>query len=145
MISGSVADAKHIYFGMSDTNLPVGLDKRTGQPVLEHDTKVWTCATPVLAGAAAYGASMRGELFALDAATGRQQLSWRTPGSLADDFGLLDAKSGKFDSRRLFEGPQPMLASVEHVKRLGAYISTPAWHDGQLIAVTADGRTLFFR
>lgn len=145
VISGSVVDAKHVYFGTSDTNLLVGLDKRTGQPVFEHDAKVWTYATPVLAGAAVYGASMRGELFALDAATGRQQWSWRTPESLADDFGLLDAKSGKFDSKRLFEGPQSMLSSIEHVKRLGAFISTPAWHDGQLIAVTADGRILFFR
>ena len=145
VISGAVADARHVYFGTSDTNLLVGLDKRTGQRLFEHDTKVWTYATPVLAGGTVYGASMRGELFALDAASGRQQWSWRTPESLADDFGLLDAKSGKFDSKRLFEGPQSMLASIEHVKRLGAFISTPAWNDGQLIAVTADGRILFFR
>ncbi|HEY0584745.1 MAG TPA: PQQ-binding-like beta-propeller repeat protein [Pseudoduganella sp.] len=145
VISGAAADADRVYFGTSDTNLLVGLDKRTGQPLFEHDTRVWTYATPVLVGGTVYGASMRGELFALDAATGRPTWSWRTPESLADEFGMLDAKSGRFDSKRMFEGPQSMPASIEHVKRLGAFISTPAWHDGQLIAVTADGRILFFR
>ncbi|MGW8394061.1 outer membrane protein assembly factor BamB family protein [Pseudoduganella sp. HUAS MS19] len=145
VISGAVASGKGVYFGTSDTNLLVGLDKRSGQPLFEHDTKVWTYATPVLAGGTVYGASMRGELFALDATTGKAQWSWRTPESLANDFGLLDAKSGKFDSKRLFEGPQSMLATIEHVKRLGAFISTPVWHDGQLIAATADGRVMFFR
>ena len=144
VISGAVADAGNVYFGTSDTNLLVGLDKRSGRPLFEHDTKVWTYATPVLAGGTVYGASMRGELFALDAATGRQQWSWRTAESTADDFRLLDPKSGKFDSKRLFGGPQSMLASLEHVKRLGAFIATPVWHEGRLIAATADGRLLFF-
>ncbi|SFG60562.1 Outer membrane protein assembly factor BamB, contains PQQ-like beta-propeller repeat [Duganella sp. CF458] len=145
VISGAVADAQHVYFGTSDTNLLVGLDKRSGQPLFEHDTKVWTYATPLLAGRIVYGASMRGELFALDATTGKLQWSWRTPESLADDFGLLDASTGKFNGQRLFEGPQSMLASLEHVKKLGAFMSTPVWHEGQLIAATADGRILFFR
>ena len=145
IISGAVADARHVYFGTSDTNLLVGLDKSTGQPVFEHDTRVWTYATPVLARGTVFGASMRGELFALDAATGRQQWSWHTPESKADEFGMLDPKTGKFNSKRMFEGPHTLLASLEHVKRLGAFISTPVWHDGQLIAVTADGRIMFFR
>lgn len=145
VISGAVANDKGVYFGTSDSNLLVGLDKRSGQPLFEHDARVWTYATPVLVGGTVYGASMRGELFALDAMAGKPQWSWRTPESLADDFGLLDAKSGKFDGKRLFEGPQSMLASIELVKRLGAFISTPVWHEGQLIAATADGRLLFFR
>ncbi|WP_342119340.1 outer membrane protein assembly factor BamB family protein [Pseudoduganella sp. OTU4001] len=145
IISGAVTDARHVYFGTSDTNLLVGLDKRTGQAVFEHDTKVWTYATPVLAGGVVYGASMRGELFALEAATGKPQWSWRTPESQADDFGLLEPKTGKFDSKRMFEGPHSIHASLEHVKRLGAFIATPVWHEGQLIAATADGRLLFFR
>jgi hypothetical protein len=53
--------------------------------------------------------------------------------------------TGKFNGKRLFEGPHSVLASIEHVKRLGAFISTPVWHDGWLIAVTADGRLMFFR
>jgi eukaryotic-like serine/threonine-protein kinase len=145
VISGAVADDRHVYFGTSDTNLLVGLDKRTGRPLFEHNTKVWTYATPVLAGGTVFGASMRGELFALDAATGRQQWAWRTPESKADEFGLLDPTSGKFDSKRMFEGPHSILASLEYVKRLGAFLATPLWHDGRLIAVTADGRLLFFR
>ena len=145
IISGAVADDRHVYFGTSDTNLLVGLDKRSGQPLFEHDTKVWTYATPVKVGGTVYGASMRGELFALDAGTGKQLWSWRTAESKADEFSLLDPQTGKFNSKRMFEGPHSILASLEHVKRLGAFISTPVWHDGQLIAVTADGRILFFR
>jgi outer membrane protein assembly factor BamB len=145
VISGAVANAQNVYFGTSDTNLLVGLDKRTGLPLFEYDSKVWTYATPVLAGGTVFGASMRGELFALDAATGKAQWSWRTEESRADEFGLLDGKTGKFNGKRLFEGPHSVLASIEHVKRLGAFISTPVWHDGWLIAVTADGRLMFFR
>lgn len=144
-ISGAVADAGKIYVGTSDTNLLVALDKQSGQPVFEHDSKVWTYTTPVLAGGAVIGASMRGELFALDAASGKPQWSWRTPESRADAFGLLDKASGKFDSKRLFEGPHSVPTSIEHVKRLGAFLSSPVWHDGQLVAVTADGRILFLR
>lgn len=145
VISGAAVDATGVYFGTSDTNLLVGLDKRTGRTLFEYDTRVWTYATPLLARGIVYGASMRGELFALDAATGKPQWSWRTPESLANESGMLDAKSGKFDSKRLFEGQQSMLSSIEYVKRLGAFIATPAWHEGQLIAATADGRILFFR
>lgn len=145
VISGAVADARNVYFGTSDTNLLVGLDKHSGRPVFEHDTKVWTYATPVLVGGSVVGASMRGELFALDAASGKPQWSWRTPESLADEFGLLDPQTGKYNSKRLFEGPHSTQASIEHIKRLGAFLGTPVWHDGRLIAVTADGRLLFFR
>jgi hypothetical protein len=30
------------------------------------------------------------------------------------------------------------------VKRLGAFIGSPAWYDGRLIATTATGDVLFF-
>ncbi len=144
IISGAVVDAERVYFGTSDTNLLVALDKRTGKVAYQHDTKVWTYATPVLAEGAVIGATMRGELFALEAAGGKPQWSWRTPESRADEFRLLDAATGRFDTRRLFEGEQTVMTSIEHVKRLGAFIATPLWHDGQLIAATADGRLLFF-
>jgi hypothetical protein len=112
--------------------------------VFEHDTKVWTYATPMLAGDAVVGASMRGELFALDAATGKPRWSWRTPESTADAFGLLDRATGKFDGKRMYEGSHSVMEALEHVKRLGAFLATPVWHDCRLIATTADGRILFF-
>jgi len=144
IVSNAVADGERVYFGTSDTNVLVALDKRTGQVKYEHDTKVWTYATPVLADNAVIGASMRGELFALDAASGKPLWSWRTAESRADAFGLLDRSTGKFDTKRLYEGAQTVMASIEHIKRLGAFVGTPVWHDGQLIATTADGRLLFF-
>ncbi|MQA23409.1 outer membrane protein assembly factor BamB family protein [Rugamonas rivuli] len=144
IISGAAVDAQRVYFGTSDTNLLVALDKRTGKVVYEHDTKVWTYATPVLAGDSVIGATMRGEVFALDAAGGKPAWSWRTPESLADEFRLLDGATGKFDAKRLYEGAHSAMESLEHVKRLGAFVATPLWHDGQLIATTADGRLLFF-
>jgi outer membrane protein assembly factor BamB len=145
IVSGAVADAERVYFGTSDTNLLVALDKRSGKPHFEYDTKVWTYATPVLAEGLVLGASMRGELFALDRASGTPQWSWRTPESTCDAFGMLDTASGKFNTKRMFEGPHSLWASMEHVKRLGAFLSTPLYHEGQLIAATADGRLLFFR
>lgn len=145
ILSGAVSDERQVYFGTSDSNLLVALDKRSGRPLFEYDTKVWAYATPVLCGGTVYGATMRGELFALDAATGKTQWSWRTPESSADEFGLLDPGTGKFNSQRLYQGRHSVLASLEHVRRLGAFIATPVWHDGQLIAAAADGRLLFFR
>ncbi|XLZ70060.1 PQQ-binding-like beta-propeller repeat protein [Massilia sp. SR12] len=144
-ISGAVADAGKVYVGTSDTNLLVALDKQSGQPIFEHDSKVWTYTKPVLAGGMVIGASMRGELFALDAASGKARWSWRTAESQADVFGLLDKASGKFDGKRLYEGPHSVRTSIEQVKRLGAFISSPLWHEGQLVAATADGRLLYFR
>ncbi|WP_035373570.1 outer membrane protein assembly factor BamB family protein [Pseudoduganella violaceinigra] len=144
VLSGAVSDAGSVYFGTSDSNLLVALDKRTGKPLFEHDTKVWTYATPLLSEGAVFGATMRGELFALDAATGKLQWSWRTAESAADEFGLLAPDTGKFNGQRLYEGRHSVLASIEHVKRLGAFIAAPIWHDGQLLAATADGRLLFF-
>lgn len=144
IVSGAVADASNVYFGTSDTNLLVALDKRSGKPVFEHDAKVWTYATPLLVGDAVVGASMRGELFALRASDGHALWSWRTPESLADEWHTMDA-SGKFDSKRLFDAPHTTHEALEHVKRLGAFLGSPLWHDGRLIVATADGRVLFFR
>lgn len=145
VVSGAAADGERVYFGTSDTNRLVALERASGKPVYQHDTKVWTYATPLLLGEAVLGASMRGELFALHAASGQPLWSWRTPESLEDSHGVLDPASGKFNEGRLYGGSTTRYAALEHVKRLGAFLATPLWHDGQLIAATAHGKLLFFR
>lgn len=145
VVSGAVVDAQRVYFGTSDTNRLVALERDSGKPVYQHDTKVWVYATPVLLGDAVLGASMRGELFALHAASGKPLWSWRTPESLADSYGVLDAASGKLNEKRLLGGSMTNNTALEHIKRLGAFLATPLWHEGQLIVATANGKLLFFR
>lgn len=138
-------DADNVYVGTSDTGLLLALDKRSGHERYRFETKVWTFASPLRVADVVVAASMKGELHALDAATGRARWSWRSPGLLANEARVVDAATGKFDNDRMFQGgPHALYSGMEHVKRLGAFIASPAWYDGQLIAATATGEVLFF-
>ncbi len=144
-IAGTAAqDEDSVYVGTSDTNLLLALDKHDGHERLRVDMRTWTFASPLRVGTLLVGASMKGELRVLDAASGRQRWSYRTDESAADAFGIL-AADGKFDTARLYAGgPHALQSALEHVKRLGAFIASPLWHDGQLIAANANGEILFF-
>ena len=138
-------DADRVYVGTSDTGLLLALDKRTGKERYRFETKVWTFASPLRVADVVVAASMKGELHALDAATGRARWSWRSPELLANEARVVDPATGKFDNDRLFKaGPHALYSGLEHVKRLGAFIGSPAWYDGRLIAATATGEVLFF-
>ena len=145
VVATAAVDDKRVYLATSDSGLVLALDKRTGAELYRHSTKVWTFASPVLVGDMLVGASMKGELHGLDAATGRARWSWRTEALAANASRIVDPATGKFDGKRLFEGgTHAMESALEHVKRLGAFAATPTWHDGRLIAVTATGEVLFF-
>jgi outer membrane protein assembly factor BamB len=138
-------DADTVYVGTSDTGLLLALDKRSGRERYRFATRVWTFASPLRVADVVVAASMKGELHALDAATGRVRWSWRSPALLANAARVVDPATGKFDTDRMFKaGPHALYSGVEHVKRLGAFIGSPAWYDGRLIAVTATGEVLFF-
>jgi outer membrane protein assembly factor BamB len=138
-------DEDNVYVGTSDTGLLLALDKRSGQERYRFETKAWTFASPLRVADLVVAASMKGELHALDAATGRARWSWRSPGLLANEARVVDAATGRFDNDRMFNGgPHALYSGLEHVKRLGAFIGSPAWYDGQLIAATATGEVLFF-
>jgi outer membrane protein assembly factor BamB len=138
-------DADSVYVGTSDTGLLLALDKRTGKERYRFETRVWTFASPLRVADVVVAASMKGELHALDAATGRARWSWRSPELLANEARVVDPATGKFDNDRLFKGgPHALYSGLEHVKRLGAFIGSPAWYDGRLIAATATGEVLFF-
>ena len=144
IVATAAQDDDAVYVGTSDSNLLLALDKRDGKERYRFDTKVWNFASPVRAGTLLVGASMKGELHVLDAATGRPRWSWRTAQSMSDPMRILGAK-GNFDNARLYEGgPHTMYSGMEHIKRLGAFLATPLWHDGQLMAATATGEVLFF-
>jgi len=138
-------DGDNVWIGTSDTGLLLALDKRSGQERYRFETKVWTFASPLRVADIVVAASMKGELHALDAATGRARWSWRGPGLAANEARVVDVATGKFDDARMFKGgPHALYTGLEHVKRLGAFIGSPAWYDGQLIATTATGEVLFF-
>jgi outer membrane protein assembly factor BamB len=138
-------DADNVYVGTSDTGLLLALDKRSGQERYRFETRVWTFASPLRVADVVVAASMKGELHALDAATGRARWSWRSPELIANEARVVDPATGKFDNDRMFKGgPHALYSGLEHVKRLGAFIGSPAWYDGRLIAATATGEVLFF-
>ncbi|WP_229220061.1 outer membrane protein assembly factor BamB family protein [Rugamonas fusca] len=145
VVSTAAVDDQQVYFGTSDTGLLVALDKTSGKERYRFDTGVWTYASPLRVGDALVAASMKGEAFALDAATGRLRWRYQTEESRRDAYGIIDKASGKFDTKRLYgSAPHELYAALEHVKRLGAFAASPLWHRGQLILATEDGRLLFF-
>ena len=134
---------RNIWFGTSDTRLLVALDKATGKERLRADTGVWTYASPVLVGGSVITGTMNGALYAFDAASGERTWTWRTPESVADADDILD-DAGKLRDARLFGPGRQLQAGVEEVKALGAFVASPIWADGRLIAVTATGEVLVF-
>ena len=141
----TVRDSGRVYVATSDTGLLLALDKRSGRELYRHPTQVWTFASPLLVGELLVGASMKGELHALDAATGRALWNWRTEAARANASRIVDPATGKFDSARMFTGGlHGIEAGIEHVKRLGAFAATPLWHEGRLIAVSTLGEVLVF-
>lgn len=144
VVATAAHDDARVYLATSDTGLLVALDKRSGREQYRHVMGVWTFASPLLVGDALLGASMKGELQLLDAASGKPRWTWRTAQAAANASGIVDA-AGKFDSARLFAGgPHALDAGLEHVKRLGAFAATPVWHQGRLIAVAATGDVYVF-
>lgn len=138
-------DTDTVYVGTSDTGLLLALDKKTGKERYRFDTKVWTFASPLRVGDVVVAASMKGELHALDAAGGRARWSWRSPGLAANEMRIVDPATGKFDNGRMFStGKHTLYSGIENVKRLGAFIGSPAWVSGRLVAASATGDVLFF-
>jgi glucose dehydrogenase len=145
IVGRAAQDADTVYVGTSDTGLLLALDKRTGKERYRFETKVWTYATPLRVGDAVVAASMKGQLHLLDARTGRERWTWRTPELEANEARVVDPDTGKFDNARLFsEAPHTMYSGVELVKRLGAFIGSPAWIDGRLVVAAATGEVLLF-
>lgn len=140
IVATPAIDDGRLYVGTSDTGLLVALDKHTGREIYRHDTKVWTYSSPLLVGDTLWVANMKGELYALQAGTGQLRWKHQSAESRADAFRILDAK-GKFDNARLYGSlPHQTYSALEHVKRLGAYLATPVWHQGQLIIANALGQ-----
>jgi outer membrane protein assembly factor BamB len=144
IVGTAAQDESSVYVGSSDTNVLLALDKRSGQERFRFDTRAWTYASPLRIGGAVVAGTMKGELHALDAVSGKLLWSYRTPQSAADRDQVLD-KNGKFDGDKLYRGGHhAMYSAVEHIKGLGAFLASPIWYRGQLIAATTTGEILFF-
>lgn len=138
-------DEHQVYVGTSDTGLLLALDKRTGKEKYRYEMKAWAFAPPLRVGSMLVGASMKGELHVLDAASGRERWSYRTEGARANEALVVDPSTGKFDTDRMYKaGPHALYSALEHVKRLGAFMSAPLWHDSQLIVADGAGQLLVF-
>jgi eukaryotic-like serine/threonine-protein kinase len=143
VLATAAIDARNVYFGTSDTGLLLALDRGTGKERFRADTRVWTYASPVLAGTSVIAATMSGGLHVFDTATGAQTWTWRTTESLRDDDDILD-EAGRLRSDKVFAPGRQLQAGVEQVKALGAFAASPIVVDGRLIAVTATGDVLVF-
>lgn len=145
VVSTAAQDEARVYLGTSDTGLLLALDKRTGAEQARYSTDVWTFASPVRAGDALIGASMKGELVVLDAAKAGVRWRYRGEAARTDAYGILNPADGKFNDARLYGAASGALdAALEHVKRLGAFMASPLWYKGQLIAASANGEVLVF-
>jgi outer membrane protein assembly factor BamB len=144
IVGTPAVDAGKVYVGTSDTGLLVALDQQTGREIYRYDTRVWTYSSPLLVGDILWAANMKGGVVALQAGTGQQRWSYQSAEGKADAFRILDAQ-GKFDSARLFgTEPHQLHSALEHVKRLGAFTSSPVWYQGQLIIANSLGQIAGF-
>ncbi|MFT7772411.1 PQQ-binding-like beta-propeller repeat protein [Roseateles sp.] len=145
-VPGTAAiNASQVFVPTSDAGLLTVLDKRSGRKLYDFPTQVWTFASPILVGDSLVVATMDGQVHQLDAASGKPLWRFMSPERLANARGILDAE-GKFDNQRLYgTRPDEMVSALEHVKRLGAFIASPAWVQGHLITVDALGRVRAFR
>lgn len=144
VVTTAAFDGERLYLGTSDTGLLLALDKRSGEEVYRRKQGVWTYASGLLAGGALVMGDMKGELLALDASSGEPLWSHRDPQSQLDPYGALDPQ-GRFDGKRLYGSRTKLYSSLEHIKRLGAFLSTPIWHRDRLIAANTKGEILVFR
>jgi outer membrane protein assembly factor BamB len=143
VVASAAVDEETVYAATSDTTAFVALDKATGRERFSVDMRVWTYASPVIAGRVAFAAAMDGGLYAFDAGTGRRLWQWRSPEGLIDSEDSLDAK-GRLRTDRLFAPGVQLQAAVEKVKGLGAFVASPVWDGRRLIAVTATGQVVVF-
>lgn len=144
VVSTAAFDDASVYAATSDTTKFVALDKATGHERVSVDMRVWTYASPVIAGRVAFAAAMDGTLYAFDAGTGRRLWRWQSADGGADAEDILDAK-GRLRTERLFSPGVQLQAAVEKVRGLGAFIASPVWDGQRLIAVTATGQMVVFR
>lgn len=144
ILAGARVDEKNVYIATSDTGLLIALDKQTGTEKFRADTRVWTYTTPLLQGGSVIVGTMAGELYAFDQYTGKKQWYFQTPEARADINDILDKKTGKLRSEKLFAPEMQTQAGVEIVKALGGFAAAPVWVDNQLIAVNTNGNILVF-
>ncbi len=143
VVASVAVDGATVYTATSDTTKFIALDKATGRERVGVDMRVWTYASPVVAGRVAFAAAMDGRLYAFDARTGKRLWQWRSPEGAADAEDVLDAR-GSLRTTRLFAPGVQLQAAVEKVKALGAFVATPAWDGRRLVAVTATGQVVVF-
>lgn len=144
MLAGASVDEKNVYITTSDTALLLALDKRSGKEVYRADTRVWAYTTPLMRGNSIIIGTMAGELYGFDQQTGKKQWYFQTPEARADINKIIDKKTGKLRSDKLFAPDMQTQAGVELVKALGGFAASPIWVDDQLIAVTTNGDVLLF-
>ncbi|MDF3013534.1 MAG: serine/threonine protein kinase [Cellvibrio sp.] len=145
VLSTAAIDEKNIYIGTSDTGLFLALDKKTGAEKYRADTRLWTYASPLLVqNRYAFVGTMAGELYGFDKNTGKKLWYYQTPEGRADINDIVDGKTGKLRSEKIFAADKQTQAGVEEVKALGAFVASPVWADNQLIAVSATGEVLLF-
>ncbi|PUA29960.1 MAG: hypothetical protein B0W54_05325 [Cellvibrio sp. 79] len=145
VLANAVLDDKNVYIATSDTGLFLALDKQTGLEKYRADTRLWVYATPLLVqNRYAFVGTMAGELYGFDKNTGKKIWYYQTPEGRADINDIVDGKTGKLRDEKLFAPQMQTQAGVELVKSLGAFIASPIWADGKLIAVTATGEILLF-
>lgn len=146
VLSTAAVDETSVYFATSDTGLLLALDKKTGAEVFRADTRLWTYTSPLLINNQfVVVGTMSGELYGFDKASGKKIWYYQTQQGREDLNDIVDEKTGKLRTEKLFDDHVQLQAGVEEVIALGAFIASPIWVDNQLIAVSAIGELLVFK
>jgi len=123
-----------VYFGLSDGNSLTGLETRTGNQALLFRNRFYNFARPQANARRVFMASISGELFAIDRATGQGQRIFATPGS-QKNLPELQSPNGGLKYLYSVEGYTHENATRD-VKRMLSMLDS-------LLSLTLDGDTLY--
>jgi outer membrane protein assembly factor BamB len=142
VIASPAVAAGRVVFATSDSGLLEAVDEKTGALAWQADEHKWPMfSSPAVAGGRVYIGSHRGQVLAVDAATGH--VDWRFETDGARQAGSAYTKADQTpDYERAFTDffYDDMVAGVYRMLAVGTVLSSPVLADGVLFVGSMDGR-----
>lgn len=132
-----------VYLGTSDTFLFLAFDAKTGKEKFRYKTHGYIYSSPALAGNTVYFGDFTGNLYAIDARSGKPSGVFSTPGRIVNAAKILN-KQGNIDFSYLVGSRDLSLYAttvygMNRLYSLGPIVSSPAIHGNTIYFGSADG------
>jgi len=129
-----------VYFGSSDPAKFYAVDVQTGQAKFVLDAEVFVFSSAAVTKDRAYFGSFGGTLYAVDLATGKYAWTYQTEARKENKYGFINATGqpdfGAIGVRTPFY--EEFDRAIDKFLSIGAFIGSPAVHDGVLYIGSTD-------